>query len=56
MARFLPVYVKTQEVEVTSLPTSEAASATKILDSAGSGCAGVPIHGSWASYSPRAAR
>ena len=45
MARFIPVYVKTQEVEVTSLPTSEAASATKILDSAGSGCAGVLIRG-----------
>ena len=44
MARFLPVYVNTTAFEVT-LSNSEAATATKITDAAGKGCAGVLVRG-----------
>ena len=44
MARFIPVYVNTSLIEAT-LSNSEAATATKITDAAGNGCAGVLIRG-----------
>ena len=44
MARFLPVYVNTTAFDVT-LSNSEAATATKITDGAGKGCAGVLVRG-----------
>ena len=44
MARFLPVYINTSVLEVT-LSNSEAATATKITDGSGRGCAGALIRG-----------
>ena len=45
MGTSLPIYVQTQEVEVEALSTSEAGTATKILDSGGAGCAGILVRG-----------
>ena len=44
MARSLPMYVNTKEIEVT-LTASEAATATQVTDSDSKGCAGVLIRG-----------
>ena len=44
MARMIPIYVNTTPFEVT-LSNSEAATATKITDADGKGCAGVLIRG-----------